>query len=419
MRNRGIATLLWTLVALQVALVPLGVLFEVLNRPPSSSGLGFVVDAVVAAASILMFPTVGALIFWRRPEHPIGWLFCCVNLGWAINHFAGPYAKYALVVNPGAVPAGKLAAWIYFWPGPVSVALLVLLFLLFPDGRPLSPRWRLVAWFTVGYAVVSAVTLAFVPGPIDDTIGFQVDNPAGIGGPVGHVLVLLADIVQPLTVPLLVVALISLALRQRRSRGQERQQLKWFTSALIVYVILVGTDSVIFLYYRSANAMPGWASTFNDVAISSFVLIPISASIAILKYHLYEIDIIINRTLVYGSLTATLVALYFGGIVVLQRGFVALTGERSTLAVVASTLAIAALFSPLRRWMQRFIDRRFYRRKYDARKTLEAFSAKLRDETDLNALSEDLMGVVRETMQPSHVSLWLRPDAGPQKEQPD
>jgi hypothetical protein len=147
---------------------------------------------------------------------------------------------------------------------------------------------------------------------------------------------------------------------------------------------------------------------------------PVAIGVAILRYRLYEIDIVINRTLVYGSLTAMLVALYFGGIVVLQRVFVALTGQRSTLAVVASTLVIAALFNPLRRWVQAFVDRRFYRSKYDARKTLEAFSAKLRDETDLDALSEDLVGVVKETMQPAHVSLWLRPDTAPQqREQTD
>src|ERR671933_1292864 len=137
---------------------------------------------------------------------------------------------------------------------------------------------------------------------------------------------------------------------------------------------------------------------------------PIAIGIAILRYRLYEIDLIINRTLVYGSLTVTLIALYFGGIVLLQRVFVALTGEKSTLAVVASTLVIAALFNPLRRQVQAFVDRRFYRRKYDAAKTLEAFSAKLRDETDLDALNNELVGVVRETMQPAHVSLWLRPD---------
>jgi hypothetical protein len=140
--------------------------------------------------------------------------------------------------------------------------------------------------------------------------------------------------------------------------------------------------------------------------------IPISMGIAILRYRLYEIDILINRTLVYGTLTAILAAVYFGGIVLLQGVFVALTGERSTLAVVASTLAIAALFNPLRRRVQGFVDRRFYRRKYDARKTLETFSAKLRDETNLDALSDDLVRVVRETMQPAHVSLWLRPDVG-------
>ncbi|HET7480061.1 MAG TPA: hypothetical protein VFJ72_11160 [Rubrobacteraceae bacterium] len=407
MRRRW-AALLWTAVALQVVLVLLGILFEALDRPASSLGSGFAVDAVVGAASILAFPAVGALIFWRRPEHPIGWLFCVVNVGWAINHFAGPYAKYALAVNPGAVPGGKLAAWFYFWPGPVSVGLLILLFLLFPDGRLLSPRWRTVAWVTVGYVVVGATASAFAPGRIDDTIGFKVDNPAGIGGPIGHLLRPLAGIVQPLPVLLLVAALISLALRQRRSRGQERQQLKWFTSSLILYVVLVGADTVSFFYYGSESAMPGWASLFNDIAISSYGLIPIAAGIAILRYRLYEIDLLINRALVYSALTVSLAAVYVGSVVLLQMVLRSLTGESSQLAVVASTLAIAALFNPLRRRVQALVDRRFYRRKYDAARTLEAFGSRLRDETDLDDLSDHLVAVVRETMQPEHVSLWLR-----------
>jgi hypothetical protein len=149
----------------------------------------------------------------------------------------------------------------------------------------------------------------------------------------------------------------------------------------------------------------------QDVELLSFAGIPVAVGIAVLRYRLYDIDVIINRTLVYGSLTATLIALYFGGIVVLQRLFVLLTGQQSTLAVVASTLLIAALFNPLRRRIQSFIDRRFYRRKYDARKTLEAFTAKLRDETDFDALNAELVGVVNETIQPAHVSLWLRPDS--------
>jgi hypothetical protein len=151
-----------------------------------------------------------------------------------------------------------------------------------------------------------------------------------------------------------------------------------------------------------------WLNLLTYAVLSSFTIVPIAVGIAVLKYRLYDIDVVINRTLVYGPLTATLIALYFGGIVVLQRMFVFLTGQQSTLAVVASTLLIAALFTPLRRRIQRFIDRRFYRNKYDARKTLEAFSSKLREETDLEALRGDLVGVVRETMQPAHVSLWLR-----------
>jgi hypothetical protein len=198
-------------------------------------------------------------------------------------------------------------------------------------------------------------------------------------------------------------AVISLVVRFRRARGDVRQQIKWFASAAaltLVWILLFGQASL--------RGLPGII-----VALSGLLVIPsipIATGIAILRYRLYDIDLIINRTLVYGSLTVTLVALYFVGIVVLQRMFVFLTGQQSTLAVVASPLLIAALFTPLRRRIQSFIDRRFYRRKYDARKTLEAFSSKLRDETDLEALNNDLVGVVRETMQPAHVSVWLRPD---------
>ena len=190
----------------------------------------------------------------------------------------------------------------------------------------------------------------------------------------------------------------------------QRQQTKWvvfgttlgvagtFPSQLPLDLGLVGGDTPFVLL------------VLNTGFTLSFLLVPLSISVAVLRSHLFDIDVLINRTLVYGSLTAMLVALYVGGIVLLQRIFVALTGENSTLAVVASTLVIAALFNPLRRRIQSFIDRRFYRRKYDAAKTLEAFSAKLREETDLEALNNELVGVVRETMQPAHVSLWLRPD---------
>ncbi len=202
-------------------------------------------------------------------------------------------------------------------------------------------------------------------------------------------------------------------MRLRRTRGVERQQIKWF-----VYPIVVTVSGGLLRYTISVALGIPWLQWvgFAPLVVGA-VSIPIAMGVAILRYRLYNIDLLINRTLVYGSLTTTLVALYFGGIVVLQRVFVILTGEKSTFAVVASTLLIAALFTPLRQHIQSFIDRRFYRRKYDAAKTLEAFSAKLRDETDLDALSGDLVGVVRETMQPAHVSLWLRPEAASQGEQ--
>jgi hypothetical protein len=193
----------------------------------------------------------------------------------------------------------------------------------------------------------------------------------------------------------------------RKGSWVERQQIKW-----LAYAAAAATGGSILTYTPPEALGARWVTSVGHVLVELGVLgIPVSIGIAILRYRLYEIDHIINRTLVYGSLTATLIALYFGLIVVLQSIFVLLTEEKSTLAVVASTLLIAALFTPLRRRIQSFIDRRFYRKKYDARKTLEAFSAKLRDETDLQAVSDELVGVVRETMQPAHVSLWLRPDA--------
>jgi hypothetical protein len=215
---------------------------------------------------------------------------------------------------------------------------------------------------------------------------------------------------------------LSLVLRYRHSGGEERQQIKWIAFAASVVVVVYAIAMIAsFVFPEESWTTAGsvwWLNLLTYAVLSSFTLVPIAVGIAVLKYRLYEIDILINRALVYGSLTATLVALYFGGIVVSQRVFVALTGEQSTIAVVASTLLIAALFTPLRRRIQGFIDRRFYRRKYDARKTLEAFSAQLRNETDLEALSDDLVGVVWETMQPAHASLWLRPETAQNDKQP-
>jgi hypothetical protein len=201
-----------------------------------------------------------------------------------------------------------------------------------------------------------------------------------------------------------VISAVSIAVRYRRATGEERRQIKWLVFAGVPLAAGWAAQNV-----TSGGGEPQLMFSYL-LGITSLLGIPVAVGIAILRHHLYDIDLIINRTLVYGALTAMLVLVYLGGVVLLQQAFRALTGHESQLAVVASTLTIAALFNPLRRRIQTFIDHRFYRRKYDARKTLEAFSTKLRDETDLDALNDDLVGVVRETMQPTHLSLWLRPE---------
>jgi hypothetical protein len=211
---------------------------------------------------------------------------------------------------------------------------------------------------------------------------------------------------------LAVACAVALLVRYRSANETEREQIKWLLYACAVFLVVYVGGAVSGLGGSTSLGGYIWGVFFG----LSVVTLPAAIGIAILRYRLYDIDVVINRTLVYGSLTAILVALYFGGIVVLQRVFVILTGEKSTLAIVASTLVIATLFSPLRRRIQLFIDKRFYRRKYDAAKTLESFSSKLRDETDLDALCADLTSVVTETIQPAHVSLWLHPDAVPKKE---
>jgi hypothetical protein len=316
-----------------------------------------------------------------------------------VDHFSAEYAIYALLAQPETLIGGEAAAWILSWAWILAVGFIVFLVLLFPDGRLPSRRWRWFVWLSMLLTVTGAVWGAFTPGAIL-SLG-QINNPLGVEG-----LPNVWKLTQTLMLTLIFVSAASLYVRLRGASGVERQQIKWFT-----YTGVVASSAALLTYTISEPLGALWLKWVGYVVMQlALIGMPISMGIAILRYRLYDIDLLINRTLVYGSLTAALVALYFVGIVVLQRLFVALTGQQSTLAVVATTLLIAALFTPLRRRIQSFIDRRFYRRKYDARKTLETFSATLRDETNLDALSDDLVGVVRETMQPAHVSLWLRPD---------
>jgi hypothetical protein len=400
--RRAVSWLAWSVCVLVLALLACGIVFAVLN------------DTAVEVVSFLLALTasaaVGGLVASRRPTNPVGWLFLGSATQAALQTVAAEYATYGLLTSPGALPFAGPLAWFSVWTEPLGVALiLVVLPFFFPDGRLVSPGWRPVAWLVVLALVVIVVLRVLEPGVVVYRTA-RIANPLGVEAlePYleGH-----PAIGAAVWLGLILVAVTSLIVRFRNSRGEERQQIKWLAlaAAFIPIWFLVNTPI--------EAAVPGLFFVIDALVVVA--LIPLAAGIAILRYRLYEIDLIINRTVVYGALTAILVTLYLGGIVVLQKFFVFLTGQQSTLAVVASTLVIAALFNPLRRRIQSFIDRSFYRKKYNARKTLEAFAAKLREETDLDSLSGDLVGVVTETMQPAHVSLWLRPDTAPKGEQAD
>jgi hypothetical protein len=385
--------LAWGMWALTVLAAALTLFLASLNEPRSSLW-----NAALLSLLVLAFSTVGALVTSRRPENSIGWLFCSGAFIWILGEITLEYAVYALATDPGALPAGAWAAWFGSWARGIGWFLIVtFLLLLFPDGRLPSPRWRPVLWAAVGYEVYFTLVVWLSPVSADTRLAF-VRNPLGLQVEIMNLLVELLY----LTIPLLVVAGgTAVILRFRRSRGDERQQLKWFAYSVAVML-------VVFVFWFSLE-LSGVAPLSALAFIVPLLGLPIATGIAILKYRLYDIDVVINRTLVYGTLTAALAATYLGGVALLQGVFRAVAGQESQLAIVASTLLIAALFNPLRRRIQGFIDRRFYRRKYDATKTLAAFSAKLRNETDLDALNRELTSVVRETVQPTHVSLWLRP----------
>ena len=428
MSARAASWLAWCLWLLGVALISFGLLFYLLTSPIPTTDTPPALTAFFRVLS-LAFPTVGALVASRRPENPIGWIFCGTGLLTGVQAFASGYADYTLFGHPGSLPGGELMAWISSWIGvpvvPLAGALLVL---LFPNGKLLSRNWRTVVWMAACGSAMLTLWAALGPGPLSFQPTF--DNPLGLGGAIGKLgpsesaplfdqpsfakpagtEITVGGVVEILGRVGIFVVLVSwlfavaaMITRMDQARGAERQQLKWFVYG--VSLLVVG--------FLAAFLGFGLHSVAWFVGIAAFNFLPIAAGIAILRYRLYDIDVIINRTLVYGALTAALALVYVGSIVVLQGLFRALTGETSQLAVVASTLAIAALFVPLRRRVQAFIDRRFYRRKYDVAKTLQAFNAKLRGDVDLDSVTDDLVEVVKETMQPAHVSLWLR---SPEKE---
>jgi hypothetical protein len=402
---RAAAWLAWSLWALSLALTALSLLLLRLNLShPNTPIYGPWLDNTLIGIS---YAPVGALIASRHPANPIGWLLCLYGVVIGISHFGAQYAIYALLAQPDSLPAGEAMAWVVSWLLPIIIGLSIFYILLFPTGRLPSSRWRWLAWLTVAFIVVGVISSAFSSGALMGVLG-PIRTPLGVEGFTGIYRAVLY-IMSPV---LFVLSALSLFVRLHRAEGVERQQIKWFVYAAAASVIATALAYII----PGVIDTPLWFQRVGyALNIATIPAIPVAIGIAILRYRLYDIDLIINRTLVYGALTVLLALIYFGSVTLLQVGLRNLVGHESTLVVVATTLAIAALFNPLRHRIQSFIDRRFYRSKYDARRTLEKFSTTLRDGTDLDALSGTLVGVVRETMQPAYASLWLRPGSAPRQ----
>ena len=353
-------------------------------------------------AAFLGFPAVGALILARLPRSAIGWMLCGIGVSISLAIFTAEYAQYALLESDEVVPGGRFAAWFGSWIHLVAVACLLLLLIVFPSGQSRNAFWRWVARLVVGVSALMAALYALRPGPLDSLR--EVSNPSGVEG-LGD----MADAVIPQLGAFLAVALVATIIDKVwvfvGSRGAERQQIKWFALSALLFPLLFAVTLIL----EEVIGRDRFGD-FDPVVMAFFVGfngLAVAIGLAVFKYRLYDIDLVVNRTLVYGAITAILAAAYAGLVFAFQTVLSPFTAE-SDLAIAASTLAVAALFQPLRNRIQTFIDRRFYRGKFDAQQTLEMFSASLRDEVDLLALSDQLVEVVRQTMQPSHVSLWVR-----------
>ena len=408
MNIRGAAWLAWFLWALCVAFAVLAVVVALYTPPFRQAGPGW---GILLAVAFLVYPTVGAVVASRRPKNPVGWILCGVGLLLGSQGFAVTYAGYALSARPGWVPGGKIALWVSGWfDYPMLFLAAALLILLFPEGRLPDRRWRVVQWLAVGGSVLATFRLATErDGPF--YFYTSIRNPVlEVSGALGVTVEVLGRLGLAALFLICVVSVIVVFVRLGSAQGEERQQIKWFAYAATVLLSGVFLSPLVGATL-AAIGVP-WGVAIAIPIVFGLLVVPIAVAVAILRYRLYDIDHIINRTIVYSLLTAVLVGIYVGGVTVTQTLLRALTdeGQLPQLIVVASTLVIAAIFNPLRRRTQGFIDRSFYRKKYDARKTLDAFSAQLRRETNLDALSADLVDVVKETMQPAHVSLWLRPE---------
>ena len=401
--RRWPAGLAWALWALTLAGLGGAFWFDDLLRQAGSSE----VDRLTAAAypvvlAAVSAATVGAVVASRRYRHPVGWLLLATGLTMVADLGVNAYVRYGVVVRPGSLPGARYLAGVSFGIFLVWISLAGFVLLLTPTGSLPSPRWRWWARVAAGGPVLLMLNAAIDPQPLYPAYP-EVGNPLAVSalrplqvavGIAGGVIILIS----------LVVAAVSLVLRYRRARGTERLQLRWLAFAaglaaglLVVALVagfVVGNDAVVL------------------AALGAMVaLLPLATGAAILRYRLYDIDRIISRTLAYGLLTVLL----GGGYAAVVLGLGQLLGRDSSLVVAGATLAVAAVFQPARRRIQALVDRRFNRRRYDAARMIEAFSARLRDEVDLDMLSVELLSVVERTVQPSQAWLWLRPSTEPMR----
>jgi hypothetical protein len=386
MNARAVSWLAWSVCGLTLVVLALSMLLISLGwSTPLPRGWTPWRVQTVSLLGIIGAPILGGLIASRRSRNAYGWLWLGFGLGLAMQSLAMSYEAYTLMVEPGSLAAPQTVSHVLQLGGQVALTLVPLLLLLFPTGRLPSRRWRPLVWISTAAGAVLMLLVLFF------------DNPDQIGGAIS---IAAFAVVTVIFIAILLSAL-SIVVRYRRAGGSQRQQLKWFAlAAALIGAVIAG--HLLFLDVLLSEAL------VNMLDAVTITVLYVAVGIAILRYRLYDIDIIINRTLVYGSLSVTLVLVYVASVDGLQYILRALTGQESQLAIVASTLAIAALFNPLCRRVQAVVDRLFYRTKYDAAKTLEEFSAKLRDETDIDALNSELLAVVRETVQPERVTLWLR-----------
>ncbi len=396
MKAHVLRRIAWFLVGAYIILVVVGMVLQGVTQQ-YFAGFDFAV-IVFMYGVFSLWPIIGGLIVSRHPRNPIGWIWCLGMLFVAMDPFAFGYASYSLTAAPAPLPFTSLALVWLNWSGmPFGILMFTLLMILFPTGRPISPRWGRLVWLAAGALIVYLLLKALEPGHY--FFYPSIDNLFAVSEPIWTWLNPVMWLALVVLSACLLAGGFSLILRLRRARGDERQQVKWLLLPLGLFVI--GIPIVVFSENDPTGLMMLLGGGMHMLAVSGAVA---ATAFAIFKYRLYDIDLIIHRTLVYSALTGSLALVYFLSVVLLQQVF----SEQSQFSIVLSTLAMAALFAPLRRRIQQIIDKRFYRRRYDAERIIATFAVQMRDQVELEKLSAALLATVEETMQPERASLWMR-----------